>query len=209
MRKILTIICIIAIGAILVYVFWPEPKPPAPRNQEAEQLRKDYNDLQKDIVEGMWVQDSLKTVIADKDSIERVLKLDIARNRSETDKHKARAVELAKEVLKLKSDTTKDHLCDELANEALRFAELYDYQKALTDSLIVNFDSTKAALSYLYNKSDKSYNDLLKSYFKLFHAWQELSADQTALQKSLRRQKLKTKIAALLGLTLTGAALFK
>lgn len=200
MKKIITFILIGLVIGILVFVFWPEKNQPAIPDTTVEQLTRANRAVIHDWFESIRVQDSLKRDNQRRDSIEKRLRKEIAAYQSVMDKNAAKIIDLAGQVKALKMDSTKDHLCDELADEAVNFANMYSEYKGKYDSLTINYDSTKANMFAALADVEARYGDLMKTYDKLFIAYQGLIADQATLNRSLRRQKLKTKLGVILGI---------
>jgi hypothetical protein len=62
----------------------------------------------------------------------------------------------------------------------------------VSDSLKINYEAKEAG-------KDQRIAELQASYDSLYKAYQDLFADTGKMMKDLRRQKLKTKVAAVLG----------
>jgi uncharacterized membrane-anchored protein YhcB (DUF1043 family) len=207
MKKNILLIVAGVLIAVLLYFLLSEPKQVDTHKAEYEQLQNDYNNVVNELGEGMRIQDSLKRDNARRDTIERLLKIDVEHYKRDLDK----SVKIARaQAEQIKRDTsTHDPLCDSLADEVVIFSELYEYYRDASANLVLSLDSTKTAMAASIEELEKRNNDLMAAYKRIHDAYTALIADQATLQKSLKRQRLKTKLAALLGLALTGAALIK
>lgn len=209
MRQIITAICIIAIVVILVYVFIPEAKSDAlPAETDIELLKQQNEQLQEDLFYTARAVDSLKYENDRRDTIQKASKKEIAGYKARLADSTIKINQLAKEVLSLRSEDRKDSLCDELAHKVLFLTDLYHEYSNKYDSLLSITDSSLAAFATINMELRKSNEAVLSAYTDVYNKYMALVADRS-LDKSLRRQKLKTKVVAVLGIIGTGAALFK
>ena len=74
----------------------------------------------------------------------------------------------------------------------VQYGEYADSINNVNDSLKINYEAKEAG-------KDKRIAELQASYDKIYKAYMDLFGTTTDLQKSLKRQKLKTKVAAVLG----------
>lgn len=113
----------------------------------------------------------------------------------------AEAKALAKEIQANNRDTgDQARRIDSLIAhiESIEFL-LTSYQQ-LADSLNVNVYAERSACDKLIAEKDKAYVELRSTYDKLYADYMALFSTNKDLQKSLKRQKLKTKVAAVLGI---------
>lgn len=209
MKQVITTICVIAIVVILVYVFLPEAKPDTlPGQTDVELLKQQNEQLQEDLFYTARKSDSLEYEIYRRDTLEKAMKKDLAVYKARLVDSTAIIKQLAREVLVLRSEDGKDSLCDELAQNVLFLTDLYHEYSNKYDSLISLTDSSWSAFVAVNMELRKSNEALLLAYKSVYEKYIALVADRS-LDKSLRRQKLKTKIVGILGIIGTGAALLK
>lgn len=212
LNKLTPYLCLalVAVVVILVILLLTDSKPVDSHKAEYEQLQNQYGIVVAQNEAAAQTKEVLYAELGRRESIEQALNAQLAIYRYDLDKSTSKAVNLAQDIKRLKSDTTeKDTKCDDLADEVLQYAQLYEHYKGLADSLQDNTDSFKLAYQGANVKIQSLYDNLYASYTRLHDAYVSLISDQATLNKSLRRQKLKTKIAAILGILGTGAALIK
>lgn len=209
MKEFIKALCFCLIGAILVYVFTPEPEPAKSYDQaDYEQLKNSYDEVTAEFFEYGRREDSLNRLLKAKDTVARALKNEVSIYKGRLNDSAQKIKELARQVLTLAAGE-KDSLCDELAHRADVFADLYAFYRDKSDSLIVTTDSIISVYRRDSYEQSLDYNRLFIAYNDLFEAFKKLQSDESKLRNSLRRQKIKTKIVALLGVLGTGAALLK
>ena len=208
MKQVITTICVIAIVVILEYVFLPEAKPDTLPQTDVELLKQQNEQLQEDLFYTARHVDSLEYEISRRDTLEKEMKKDLAVHKARLMDSTAKIKQLAREVLALRSEDSKDSLCDELAQKALFLTDLYHEYSNKYDSLLALTDSSWSAFVAVNMELRKSNEALLLAYKSVYDKYIALLSDRS-LDKSLRRQKLKTKIVGILGIIGTGAALLK
>jgi len=212
MKKNITIIALIAvIAAILLYFITHEPKPVDSHKDDYERAVADNKafNLHSDLMQN--VIDSLETVGHAKDSVIAALKADKKVTQKQADKYAVEAVRLAKEVKELsKLDTSAlARKADSLAEAAMNFEFLYNQYKTYGDSLTIKMEQQADDFLHALDEQRRLYNELKQMYDGLMKAYTDLFKDVGKLQKTIRRERLKTKIAALLALIAGGAAVVK
>jgi chromosome segregation ATPase len=155
--------------------------------------------------------DSLEQSGKRKDSANAALRAELSVTRKALDKYTTTATRLAIEVKQLsKADTTPlGRKCDSLAEVATNFQFLYEQYKAYSDSITLNLDSSKADYAEALTQQKKLYDELKQKYDALFAAYTTLFSDYSKSLKTIKRERLKTKIAVLLGLVGGAAAVLK
>lgn len=91
------------------------------------------------------------------------------------------------------------HQIDSLQQQAESLTFLITQYEAYADSINNVNDSLKINYDATVKEKDNRITELQVAYDNLFKAYQQLFADSQGLKKDLKRQKLKTKIAAVLG----------
>lgn len=203
---------VLAAGVIvLLYFLLHEPK-------QTDSHKDDYNRLMaenkafKELELGrLKVIDSLEASGKSKDSVIAALKADKATTQKALDKTTASASRLAKEVKELsKPDTTEfGRKCDSLAEQAENFAYLYNQYKESSDNLTAKLDSQSVEFRTALTEQKRLYAELKTQYDLLMDAYKTLANDYVQARKTIKRERLKTKIAALLALVAGGAAVIK
>lgn len=155
--------------------------------------------------------DSLESAGKGKDRTIASLKFEKKATQKEADKYAASATRLAKEVKELtRHDTTVlGRRCDSLAEAAQNFSFLYEQYKQYGDSLTIEMDSQNDDYAKALDERRKLYDELKVKYDALFAAYTTLFHDYGKSLKTIKRERLKTKIAVLLGLIGGAAAVLK
>lgn len=209
MKLAVQLVCAAIIGAILMYVFIPEPENTGVSQQDYDAMKGVYENV---VAENLAITSFTDSLQWEKQKVDSAIKLILVENSRYKDKLKdssARIKALAAQVLALSSGAEKDLLCDSLAKQVTTLIEAYERISDRYDYLNRYIDSTSIFHNLIVKELKEANRKLLDQYNALYSAYMSLVTDQAALQKILRRQKLKTKIAAVLGIIGTGAALFK
>lgn len=205
------IIIAIAVAAVLLYFLLKEPKPIDSHVDDHSRITAERDSFKVHEAIGLHKIDSLEKEGRRKDSAVDRLKTEQATTRKALDKTTTFANRLAHEVKVLQKTDTSEYgrKCDSLAEEVISFKFLYDQYKAYSDSITVHLDSSKADNASAMVEQKRLYDELKQKYDELFAAYTELFKDLRSLNKAIKRERLKTKIAAILGLAAGAAAVFK
>lgn len=212
MKKNITIILLIALVAgLLLYFIMGEPKPTDSHGDDYDRVvadNKAFKDKEPALLKKI---DSLETSARSNDSAIAALKTEKKATQKEADKYAATATRLAKEVKEFtRSDTTVlGRRCDSLAEASQNFAFLYEQYKLYGDSLTIKMDSQNEDYVKALEERRKLYDELKVKYDALFSAYTTLFHDYSKSLKTIKSERLKTKIAALLGLIGGAAAVLK
>lgn len=198
----------IALAICIAFLLWPDPPVDSHATNHAI-VQADNKILQEQRNAGLKIIDSLKKDVTKRDTIIRELKSELSIYRRDLDKSTAKAVQLAREVKALKDTTAFGRRCDSLATEALNFAFLYEQYKVNSDSLSALVDKNSEDYVNAMETQRKMYDELYVKYEQLYKLYNALFKDHQQAGKKLRREKLKTKVAALLGLVGAGVIIFK
>jgi predicted RNase H-like nuclease (RuvC/YqgF family) len=210
MKKTLIIIALAIVVGLLLYFLLSDPKQPDSHANDYALVQADNKALKASQDAGLKKIDSLQFVISQRELVIEQMEEQLAGYRKDLDKSTAKATQLAREILALKSDTTdKDSKCDSLAIEAENFAYLYNAYKSYVDTLTATTNKSIADYMSALNEQKRLYDELQSKYDQLYRLYDALYKDDLTRQKSLKREKLKTKIAALLALVAGGAAIVK
>lgn len=195
--------------AILIYLLLSNSKEPDTHATDHAIVQADNKIIIAQRDAGLRKIDSLEKSIVKRDTIIAELKSQLSFTRRDLDKSTAKAVQLAREIKQLKDTSAFGRRCDSLASEALNFAWLYEQYKAHSDSLSIVIDKNSEDYVKAFEVRRKMYDDLYIKYEQLYRLYNVLFKDHQQAGKKLRREKLKTKVAALLGLVGAGVIIFK
>lgn len=122
----------------------------------------------------------------------------------------AEAKALAKEIQKHNKDTGEQaRRIDSLVAQLESVTFLLTQYQAYADSINTTNDSLKIGYEAIKKEDSKRIAELQGAYDKLYKSYIALFDTTAGLQKDLKRQKLKTKVAAVLGGALAVLALLK
>ncbi len=198
MKKNITIIILLLLIAILGWMFFSGWGRTKVDTTQTEQLKKDYAALQDTIVQKDKREHTLVRATISQDSALRSIRASSEVTRRELDKTKTVALRLAKEIKELQPEDTSVYAkkVDELITENQNLIWLNDQYVEAVDSLNKVVDQQKAtyeqriATQVALNGQMRTFIDNGKT------AYEGLTKDNKSLVKQVRREKLKTKIAA-------------
>lgn len=197
--------------AIFVALLLIDTKPIDSHNDDYSRISAENNAFR--IKESIILKrvDSLELAGNSKDSAIAALKGELSVVRKEADKKSVTIIKLSKEVKELsKNDTTPlGRKCDSLAEEAQSFAFLYGQYKEYADSLTAVMDSQSEDYVKALEERRKLYDELKQKYDHVVEGYETLYNDLRSANRTIKRERLKTKIAAILGLIGGAAALLK
>lgn len=201
----------VVVAAVLLYMLLKEPKPIDSHSDDRARITAERDSFKVREKAGLHKIDSLETTAKRKDSVIDRLKNEQATTRKALDKTTTLATRLAHEVKELQKGDTSElgRKCDSLAEEAISFKFLYEQYKAYSDSITVRLDSSKADNAAAMAELKRLYDELKQKYDHLFDGYNTLYEDLRSANKTIKRERLKTKIAALIGLIGGAAAAFK
>lgn len=205
------IIISIAVAAVLLYFLLKEPKPIDSRADDYNRIAAENKSFKEKEAVILKRIDSLESAANSKDSAIVALKSELSAVRKEADKKSVTIMKLSKEVKELsKNDTTPlGRKCDSLAEEAQSFAFLYGQYKEYADSLTAVMDSQSEDYVKALEERRKLYDELKQKYDHVVEGYETLYNDLRSANKTIKRERLKTKIAAILGLIGGAAAVLK
>jgi chromosome segregation ATPase len=209
MKKTLYIILAIAAIVFLIFLFLPD-KPHETRDTDHTEIVTNNDTLTVhttlSALREHGLQDSIKhlnTIIVD-------LKAGQKQTRAELDKSKNLAQRMANEIRGYNQDTgvygrKMDSLVEQV--ESLTFL-LGQYEK-YSDSLNAANEQQQGKYDSLLTERAKIYSELRNNYDKVYSEYNKVFKENKSTQKDLRREKLKTKIAAVLGMVAAGFMIMK
>jgi uncharacterized coiled-coil DUF342 family protein len=201
---------IIAAG-FLLWLLLRDPKPVDSHKAEYDKVVAENKTFKENEVTTLQYIATLIASAKQKDSINAVLKAEKAATQREADKYAATSARLAKEAKELRRGDTSEFArkCDSLAEAAINFKFLYEQYKQSSDSLASQMDSRDEDYVKALEERRKLYDELKAKYTSLYDSYTTLFVDYAKVQKTVRRERLKTKIAALLALIGGAAAVLK
>lgn len=202
---------LVIIAFTLFFFLLHEPKPTDSHSDDYTRVLADNKAFQHREDSILRRADSLETSGRSKDSVIAVLKAEKKATQKQADNYAATANRLAKEVKELtRGDTTEEgRKCDSLAEAAINFKFLYEQYKDNSDSLNAQMERQSGDYANALMEQKKLYEELKRQYDALLIAYKNIFDDYAKNQKTVRRERLKTKIAALLALIGGAAAVLK
>jgi hypothetical protein len=207
--------------AVLLWLLLHEPKQPDSHDYQQEQVQADLNIVRQQRDSGLRVIDSLKGVIEKRDIEKAELNNKLSITRHDLDKSVNTALRLSKEIKAMKDTArmagwgddewaiVRRATLDSLTGEVGSLAYLYQQYKDFSDSLTVIVSKNEVDYKAALAEQKRLYDNLYSKYEQLYKLYEQLFKDYSSVKKSVRRERLKTKIAAVLALVAGGAAIIK
>lgn len=196
-KKLAIIIPWVIIAILMAFLLWPDKHRDTHDSQYSEVVA-DHDTLQVHGVEYRRVIDSLSIRNYQLDSANKSLLKGQAITRKQLDLKTAEARDLAKEIQLRNKDTALQATIDSLVAQIENYAFLLTQYEVYSDSINKVNDSLKVNHDSKDKEKDKRITELQSAYDHLFKAYQQLFADSRGLMKDIKREKLKTKIVAVL-----------
>lgn len=192
------IICLGVIAAMLL--LWLHDKQQAPTGDTTKaQVIADHDTLAVHGVEYRRVIDSLSISNYRLDSANKSLVKGQAIKERQLNAKAAEVNTLVDQIREINQDTGFfGHLLDSLQQQVQSLTFLIVQYEQYADSINNVNDSLKINYEAAMKEKGKRIAEVEAAYEKLFKAYQTLFADSQVLAKDLKRQKLKTKIVAVL-----------
>jgi DNA repair exonuclease SbcCD ATPase subunit len=210
-KKNITIIALIAVlAAILLYFIVHEPKPTdGHRDDHADVIATNDTLNAHDLIAARII-DSLKKDNRALDSVNKSLVKGQAQTERKLNAKASEVKTLVEQIRSYNQDTGYfGHLLDSLQQQVESLSFLLVQYEQYADSINNVNAAQKGNCDAIILEKDKRYNELKSAYDKLLKAYKELFDDYAKNQKTVRRERLKTKIAALLALIGGAAAIIK
>lgn len=210
-KKHWIILISVVVAGVLLYMLLKEPKPIDSHTDDYNRIVAENKAFKDKEAVSLKRIDSLESAGNNKDSAIAALKGELSAVRKEADKKTLTITKLSKEVKELsKGDTTQlGRKCDSLAEEAQNFAFLYGQYKEYADSLTTVMDSQNEDYVKALEERRKLYDELKQKYDHVVEGYETLYNDLRSSNKTIKRERLKTKIAAIIGLIGGAAAVLK
>lgn len=210
-KKNILIGALVIVALVLLYFLLHEPKPTDSHADDYTRVLTDNKAFQHREDSILRRADSLEMSGRSKDSIIASLKAEKKATQKQADNYAATANRLAKEVKELRQGDTSEFArkCDSLAEAAINFKFLYEQYKDNSDSLTIQIERQAGDYASALMEQKKLYAELKRQHDALLEAYKIIFNDYAKAQKTVRRERLKTKIAALLALIGGAAAVLK
>lgn len=210
MKKNITIILLAAGVLVLLYFLLHEPPQTDSHTREHADVIAANDTLKAHDAVSARVIDSLKRDNHKLDSANKKLVVGQAQTERKLNAKANEVSTLIEQIREINQDTGYfGHLLDSLQNQVASLTFLIVQYEQYADSINNINAAQKGNYEAMLAEKDKRYAELKATYDKLFKAYQELFADNVKVQKTVKRERLKTKIAALLALVAGGAAILK
>lgn len=210
MKKNITITVLIIVIAFLGWIlFSGQCNPVEDHKIDARQVA-----AEKDSVIGREKAekrraDSLLTVIAFIDSANKALNKKVELNKARYLTANNKVQQLTNEIREYSTDTTFNRKLDSLVAEIENLTYLYNDLLTAYDSLNTLYNNQKMTYEELIISKTQLYTQLRSSYDLVNNKYESLFKDFGQQGKSLKREKLKSRVAAVLALVATGLMIAK
>ena len=210
MNKNLAIILLsVTVGILLIFLLLPDKQHDTHAAENAN-LKIQNERLIADAAASKKKDDSLNLNIRQQDTVIKDLIGGQYQTRQELDKSKTLAQRYASEIREYNKDTgVYGRKMDSLVNEVDKLVYLLNQYEAYADSLNSINDKQKADYQALLSERARLNTELRNSYDKVYKEYQTVFNENKSMKKSLKREKLKTRIAAVLGLVAAGIMILK
>ncbi len=198
-KNYLIISLLVALVICLAFLLWPDKQHDSHKDDKADVIA-DHDTLAVHKVIYSRVDDSLKKEITQLTAQNKELKQGQATTRRQLDAKTGEVKTLVAQIREINQDTGFfGHMLDSLQQQTESLTILVMQYELYADSINNVNDSLKIIYEAKDAGKDKRIAELQASYDSLYKAYMDLFKTSERLMKDLRRQKLKTKIAAALG----------
>lgn len=189
------------IGIILTVVvaslIWPDQDHDTHASEHAQVVAND-DSVKSHKAQYLFIIDSLNKNITQQDAIIKDLMAGQEHYKGDLNKKASEVKQLAAQIKAMNNDTALNAKVDSLVNLVNNLNFFLVQYEVYSDSLNRVNAALKANYEARDSEKDKRITELQAAYDSLFKAYQQLFADSRSLAKDLKRQKLKTKIVAVL-----------
>lgn len=190
---------LIALAICLAFLLWPDKQHDSHTTQHAEVVA-DHDTLKAHGADYARINDSLIKSNHRLDSANKSLVKGQAITERKLNVKTAEVRTYLAQIREINSDTgVFGHMLDSLNEKVESLTFLIVQYEQYADSINSVNDSMSIGHEALIKEKDKRIAELQATYDKLYTEYIKLDASNYVMQKDLKRQKLKTKIAAVLG----------
>lgn len=189
----------IAVAICVAFLFWPDKQHDIHRDDHDDVIA--VNDTLKahDAISARII-DSLKKDNAQLKAANKGLLTGQAQTEKKLNAKAAEVITLVAQIREINQDTGFfGHMLDSLQQQVESLTFLLVQYEQYADSINNVNDSVSINYEAIIKEKDKRYAELKTAYGNLLKAYTDLFDTTRDLQKSLKQQKLKTKVAAVLG----------
>jgi len=199
MKKNLFIIgLLVTLGVCIFFLLQPDKDHDSHASDHAQVIAND-DSVKSHKAQYLYIIDSLNKNIAQQDEIIKDLMSGQEQAKAEVNKWAKEAKALAGQIKQVNKDTALNAKIDSLVNLVNNLNFFLVQYEVYTDSLNRVNAAQRVEFDTKDKEKDKDIAKIQAAYDSLFKAYQQLFADSQTLAKDLKRQKLKTKIAGVLG----------
>ena len=203
------VLLLIVLAICLAFLLWPDKQHDSHTNDHAEVVANN-DTLKAHEAKSAKIIDSLSKRVTRLDSANTSLRAGQQQTDKKLNAKTAEVRTLVAQIREINQDTGYfGHLLDSLQEQVESLSFLVVQYTRYADSLNNVYDSLKVDVITKDAENVRAKAELQASYDKLFKSYGELFATTQGLMKDLKRQKLKTKVAAMLGGALALISLLK
>lgn len=196
-KNYLLIGLVVALAVCIFFLLQPDKEHDSHAAEHAQVVAND-DSVKSHRAQYLYIIDSIRKDNAQLNVLVTDLMAGQEQYKGEVNKWATEAKKLAAQIKVANKDTTLNAKVDSLVNlvENLNFF-LVQYE-VYTDSLNRVNAALKSNYEAMDSEKDKHIAELQGAYDSLFKSYQQLFADSRVMAKDLKRQKLKTKVVAVL-----------
>lgn len=198
-KKHCLIAILIALAIFVVILLWPDKQHDSHKDDKADVVAT-HDTLKSHDVDYRRVIDSLSIDNYRFDSANKSLVKGQATTRRQLDLKSAEVKTYIAQIREINQDTGFfGHMLDSLQQQVESLTFLIAQYEQYADSINIVNDNMKINFDGRDKEKDKKIAEVQAAYDALYKGYMDLFKTSTGLMKDLKRQKLKTKIAAVLG----------
>lgn len=210
MKKNISIILMAIAVIVLLFLVLGEPRTLDSHKDDYDRVVAEHDTLRAHGVEYQRINDSLVKDNHRLDSANKSLVNGQQKTQRKLDGKAAEVSTLLAQIREINQDTGYfGHLLDSLQQQVESLTFLIVQYEQYADSINNVNDSLKINNGATVKEKDKRIAELQTKYDALFATYTTLFSDYSKSLKTIKRERLKTKIAALLGLVGGAAAVLK
>lgn len=196
-KKLGIIIPWVIIGVLIAVLLWPDKQHDTHASEHSQIVAND-DSIKSHKAQYLFIIDSLNKNIAQQNDLIKDLWAGQEQYKGEVNKKAAEVKGLAAQIKAMNKDTALNAKVDSLVNLVGNLNFFLVQYEVYTDSLNRVNVALKANYEAKDSEQSKRIAELQSAYDSLFKAYQQLFADSNSLRKDLKRQRLKTKVVAVL-----------
>lgn len=190
---------VVALAICVAFLLWPDKQHDTHASQHADFVA-DHDTLKVHEPVSAHIVDSLKQTVTQQDAVIKDLMSGQAQTERKLNAKTAEVRTYIAQIREINQDTGFfGHMLDSLQQQVESLTFLVAQYEQYADSINNVNDSVRVNYEAIIKEKDKAKAELQAAYDKLYKGYQDLFADTGKMMKDLRRQKLKTKVAAVLG----------